>query len=262
MENTISIPTLQGKVAVVTGASREIGAAMAKALAARGAAVLVSHYAEPDLAAAIVNDIQAVGGTAIVHEANLADMSQARSPIEVAIREFGRIDIYAANAGITHWSSFLDYTEKDWDTVVDLNLKGSFFSAQAAARQMVAQGSPGQIIFSSSVMGTRAMANASPYSVTKAGLLHMARVLAKELGAYSISVNALIIGATINERNLKGDPDYNEHWKPFIPAGRATLPEDVARGLLYLVDNPFITGSGLMLDGGWSTQSPVPGEAS
>jgi NAD(P)-dependent dehydrogenase (short-subunit alcohol dehydrogenase family) len=254
----LTLPSLQGQVAIVTGASREIGAAMAEALAARGAAVLVSHYAEPQLAAATVAKIQAAGGTAAIYEANLADIGQARSLIAAAVGTFGRLDIYAANAGITHWTPFLDYAEKDWDMVVDVNLKGSFFSAQAAARQMVAQATPGRIVFSSSVMGTRAMSNAPAYSVTKAGLLHMARVLAKELGPFSISVNALIIGATINERNLKGDPDYNDHWKPYIPAGRAALPEDVARTLMYLVDNPFVTGSGLMVDGGWSTQSPVP----
>ena len=259
MTDSTSIPSLAGQVALVTGASREIGAAMAEALAARGCAVLVSHYREPELAEAVVGRIRAAGGKAAAHAADLADLGQARGLIEAALRNFGRLDIYAANAGLTHWSPFLDYAEKDWDTVVDLNLKGSFFSAQAAARQMAAQGQGGQIVFSASVTGLRAIANGSAYGVTKAGLIHLARCLALELAPHHIRVNALAIGATVNERNLGDDPDYDRHWAAVTPAGRTARPADVARGLLFLIDNPIATGSTLVLDGGWSNQSPVPG---
>ncbi|MGQ0602913.1 MAG: SDR family NAD(P)-dependent oxidoreductase, partial [Anaerolineales bacterium] len=169
-----------------------------------------------------------------------------------------RLDIYAANAGVTHWSPFLDYSESGWDHVVNLNLRGTFFSAQAAAQQMTAQGTPGAILFSASVTGLRALPNASVYSLTKAGLIHLARALAVELGPHHISVNALVIGATLNERNLKDDPDYETHWAGVTPAGRLARPEDVARGMLYLLDNPFITGSALQLDGGWMIRSPLP----
>ena len=250
--------TLNGKVAIVTGASREIGAAMAEALAARGVAVLVCHYREPELADSTVRRIHDSGGTALPHEANLSSAADCQAMIQRAVSEFGRLDFYAANAGITHWSSFLDYPEAAWDTVVDLNLKGSFFSAQAAARQMVAQGTPGAIIFSASVTGLRALANASAYSVTKAGLIHLARCLALELGPQRISVNALAIGATLNERNLNDDPDYEAHWQSVTPAGRPAHPTDIARGLMYLIENPFITGNTLVIDGGWTIQSPVP----
>jgi len=250
--------SLTGKVAIVTGASREIGAAMAETLARRGAAVLVSHFREAKLAEATVSRIRAAGGTALAHEADLSKVAEGRELIQRTVREFGRLDIYAANAGITHWSSFLDYAEEGWDTVVDLNLKGSFFSAQAAARQMMAQGAPGAIIFSASVTGLRAIANGSAYSITKAGLIHMAKCLALELGPHHISVNTLVIGATLNERNLKDNPNYDSDWQGVIPAGRPAQPEDIARGLMYLVDNPFITGNALVIDGGWTIQSPVP----
>lgn len=248
----------QTKVAIVTGASQEIGAAMAEALAARGIRLLVAHYREAELAEAVAARIRAGGGTALTYEADLSNIEAGREMVRRAVREFGRLDIYAANAGLTAWSSFLEYPESGWDTVVDLNLKGSFFSAQAAARQMVAQGAPGHIIFSASVTGLRAIANGSAYGITKAGLIHMARCLALELGPHRISVNTLCIGATVNERNLKDDPDYEAHWAGVTPAGRPARPDDIARGLLYLVDNPFITGNALIIDGGWTIQSPTP----
>lgn len=250
--------TLTGKVALVTGASREIGAAMAEALAARGAAVMLSHWGEPSRADAVAQRITASGGQAATCEANLSSVEAAYALITQTVQTFGRLDIYAANAGITFWSSFLDYPEHGWDTVVDLNLKGSFFSAQAAAKQMVAQGGGGAIVFSASVTGVRALPNGSAYGITKAGLIHMARCLALELKPHRISVNALAIGATLNERNLQDDAAYEAHWASVIPAGRPAAPEDVARGLLYLVENPFTTGHALYIDGGWTIQSPVP----
>jgi 3-oxoacyl-[acyl-carrier protein] reductase len=252
--------TLSGKVAIVTGASREIGAAMAEALAARGAAVLVSHFGETERAEAVVTRIRQAGGTASTYEADLSNLGAGVDLIAHAVRAYGRLDIYAANAGITHWSPFLDYSEADWDRVVDLNLKGSFFSAQAAARQMVSQASGGVIVFSASVTGVRAIANAPAYSITKAGLIHMARCLALELAPHHIRVNALVIGATLNERNLDTDADYDAHWASVTPAGRSGRPEDVAHGLLYLVENSFITGNALRLDGGWTIASPMPGK--
>jgi 3-oxoacyl-[acyl-carrier protein] reductase len=250
--------SLSGKVAVVTGASREIGADMAEALARRGAAVLVAHWREPELAEAVVARIRAFGGTALPHDCDCSIVSETQAMIARAVSEFGRLDLFAANAGLTLWAPFLDYTEAAWDSVIDLNLKGSFFGAQAAARQMIQQASGGSIVFSSSVTGLRAISHLSAYGISKAGLIHMARILALELGPHHISVNALGIGATINQRNLNDDPQYEAHWGSLLPAGRAGRPEDVASGLLYLVDNPYITGTTLMIDGGWTIQSPVP----
>jgi 3-oxoacyl-[acyl-carrier protein] reductase len=252
-------PGLVGKAALVTGASQEIGAAMAEALAQQGAAVLVAHYHEAELAEATVGRIRAAGGMALAHHADCSSVAENRSLVDRAVREFGRLDIFVANAGLTMWAPFLDYTEAAWDTVVDLNLKGSFFGAQAAARQMVRQGDGGAIVFSSSVAGVQAISSLSAYGVSKAGLRHMARSLALELGPHRISVNALGIGATLNRRNLADDPDYEAHWGSLAPAGRAGRPEDVARGLLYLVENPYITGTTLMIDGGWTIYSPTPG---
>jgi NAD(P)-dependent dehydrogenase (short-subunit alcohol dehydrogenase family) len=258
MQTDGSTTSLTGKVAIITGASREIGASMAEALAGRGATAVVAHYHEPDLAEATVARIRAAGGTALAHDADSSQIIGNQALVDRAVQEFGRLDIFVANAGLTMWAPFLDYTEAAWDTVIDLNLKGSFFGAQAAARQMVKQNSGGAIIFSSSVAGIQAIEYLSAYGVSKAGLRHMARSLALELSPHHISVNALGIGAILNQRNLNDDPDYDAHWGAVAPAGRAGRPEDIGRGLLYLVENPYITGTTLMLDGGWTIHSPRP----
>jgi len=261
---------LAGRVAVVTGASREIGAAMSEALAARGAAVVVAHHGEPDLASAVVHRIQAAGGRAVAEDGDLSRVQDNERVVGRAVAEFGRLDIFAANAGVVRWLPFLDHDEAAWDDVVDLNLKGSFFGAQAAARRMVARpatagddNSGGRIVFSSSVTGTAFVPNLAAYAVTKAALRHMATVLAAELGPYGITVNALEIGATVNERNLRDDPGYEEHWAGVIPVGRAVQPVDLAAALAYLVSDEaaMVTGHTLTVDGGWSGVGRVPADA-
>ena len=266
--------SLLGRVAIVTAASREIGAAMAQALAGAGAAVVVAHFGEPEMAEAVVTHIRAAGGQALAVDADLSSVSENRRLVAQAVAAFGRLDIFVANAGLTMWGPFLEVDESTWDAVADLNLKGSYFGAQAAARQMIAQqaadlvdgsgGSAGsfggRIIFSSSVTGSVALPNCSAYAVTKAGLFHMARVLGLELGRHAITVNALGIGATVNERNLRDDPAYEAHWAGVNPTGRCGRPEDVASALLYLTDPAahMINGHTLLIDGGWSTIGAVP----
>ena len=150
----------------------------------------------------MVAGIRSDGGVAHAFDADLATVGANRELVDFAVDELGRLDVFVANAGLTRWSPFLEMDEATWDEVVDLNLKGSYFGAQAAARRMVAQGDGGRIVFSSSVAGIVTAGNLSAYGVTKAGLAHMARVLAVELGQHGITVNALAIGATVNERNL------------------------------------------------------------
>ena len=259
--------SLSGRVAVVTGASQEIGAAMAEALAAHGAGVVIAHHGAPELAEAVVGRIQAAGGRAIAIDGDLSLVADNRLLVERTVEELGRLDVFVANAGLTRWAPFLEVDEETWDTVVDLNLKGSYFGAQAAARQMAAQRRTapddhfgGRIVFSSSVTGTLAVANLSAYAVTKAALMHLARVLALELGAHGITVNALAIGATINERNLADDPGYAEHWAGVVPTGRTGTPTDVASALAFLVsaEAAQVTGHTLAVDGGWSGVGRTP----
>lgn len=257
--------SLQGRVAIVTGGSREIGAAMAEALAGAGAAVVIAYHGASAQAEAVVARIRAAGRQALALQADLSSVTDNQRLVAQTVEAFGRLDIFVANAGLTMWGSFLDVDEATWDTVADLNLKGSYFGAQAAARQMVAQrasGEPfgGRIVLSSSVTGVQALPNCSAYAVTKAGLRHMAAVLALELGRYGITVNALGIGATVNERNLRDDPDYERHWAGVIPTGRCGQPEDAAAALLFLVapEAGMVNGQTLLIDGGWTTVGHAP----
>lgn len=259
--------TLDGRVAIVTGGSREIGAAMADALAAEGAAVVVSHHDAPDLAAEVVERIVDEGGRALAVQADLSRVADNRRLVERATAEFGRVDVFVANAGVTMRAPYLEMDEQTWDTVVDLNLKGAYFGAQAAARRMAAQrrDAPddtygGRIVFSSSVNGLVAIPENSAYAATKAGLAHLATVLAVELGSHGITVNALAIGATLNARNLDEDADYAERWAAVTPVGRVGTPEDVANAVSYLVSPgaSMISGHTLAVDGGWSGIGAVP----
>ena len=249
------------RVAIVTGASRELGATMATALAGSGAAVVLAHHGEPGRADDVVAGIAAAGGVAVAFDGDLSTVAANERLVSFAARELGRVDVFVANAGVTRWQPFLETNEATWDEVVDLNLKGSYFGAQAAARRMVEQGGGGRIVFSSSVTGSIAAANLSAYSVTKAGLAHLARVLALELGPHGITVNALGIGATLNERNLRDDPDYAEHWATVTPTGRVGEPRDVAAALLFLVspEAAMVSGHTLTVDGAWSAVGLMPG---
>lgn len=240
---------------------------MAEELARLGAAVAIAHREAPELAAAVAARIRAAGGRAIEVDGDLALVDDNRRLVERTVGELGGLDVFVANAGLTRWAPFLDIDEETWDTVVDLNLKGSYFGAQAAARQMVTQRAAapndafgGRIVFSSSVTGRLAIAGLSAYAVTKAALMHLARVLALELGAHGITVNALAIGATVNERNLADDPDYAAHWAGVVPAGRAGTPGDVAAALAFLVsaEAALVTGHTLTVDGGWSGVGRTP----
>ena len=257
---------LANKVALVTGANREIGAAMAESLAAQGATVMAAYYGETERVAPIVERIHAAGGIIETVDADLRQVSECRRVIATAVERFGRVDILAANAGLTLGQPFLDADEVTFDTLINLNLKGSFFSAQAAARQMVAQGvpegihAPYRIVFTSSVTGLRAAVGSAVYGVTKAGLRHMARTLAAELGGHGITVNAIAPGAISNQRNLSHEPQYDQVWGDIVPAGRVGQPQDIANALAFLVspEAEWITGQTLVVDGGWTTLGYYP----
>ncbi|MCS7055484.1 MAG: SDR family oxidoreductase [Thermoflexales bacterium] len=254
---------LKNRVAIVTGASREIGAAMALALAREGAAVVVSYFGEPDRANATAERIRAIGGRAITYRADASKVADNFALVAAAVEAFGRLDIFVANAGITKFGRFIDYSEASFDTVANLNFKGSFFGAQAAAQQMLKQPRDeygGRIVFSSSVAGITAVPGLAAYGATKAAINYLAMALAAELSPYGITVNAIGIGATTNERNLRDDPNYAENWGRVLPIGRALTPEDSATALLYLVSPAAsaVTGITLPVDGGHALQSPAP----
>ena len=252
--------TLGGKVAVVTGTDTEIGAAVAEALGRAGASVLLSYYGGPGLAGGVAERLRAAGGRAERYPADLSRVRDNQALVARALELWGRLDVFVANAGLTVDKPFLETTEADWGALSDLNLKGSFFGAQAAAKAMLAGGRGGRIVFSSSVTGTRALPGLSAYGVTKAGLKHMASTLGLELGPYGVTVNAVGIGATTNARNLASDPAFRERWSAVIPAGRDGRPEDVAAAVLFLASPgaAMVNGHTLMIDGGWTHAGRVP----
>lgn len=255
------MPDLSGKVALVTGASKGIGYELAVALGKAGAAVVAGYNSDAAGAARAVQIIKDGGGRSVAVQVNVAQVQGCRDIVDAAVREFGRLDIACCHAGITSWGKFLDYTEEAFDAVVSTNLKGSYFTAQAAARQMVKQGGGGRIIVTSSVTGNQAVPYLSAYGMTKGGLQMLVRNLVLELSPYNITINAVAPGAITNERNLTDDPNYASDWAGVVPMRRAGEPKDVAAAVLFFASDEaqWITGTTLMVDGGWTAYSPTPG---
>src|SRR4051812_14799806 len=203
---------LRGKVALVTGASKGIGYELAVQLGRAGAAVVANYNSDAEGAKRAVEEIKGAGCRAVAVQADMAVVAECRALVDRCVSEFGRIDIACCHAGITSWGKFLDYTEDAFDAVVGTNLKGVYFTAQAAAREMARQGSGGRIILTSSVTGLQAVPYLSAYAMTKGGLQMLARNLVLELSPYGITINAIAPGAIMNERNLRDDPEYETKW--------------------------------------------------
>lgn len=246
-----------GKVAIVTGAGEGIGYEIAHQLVEHGASVILNDI-DHEKATASAQKIHpekclGLGG-------DVSEITVVRGLVERAVERFGRLDIAVANAGITLWNNFWDYDPSDFDRVVNLNLRGSFFLAQASAKQMRSQGTGGRILFMSSVTGHQAIEYLSAYGMTKAALEMLAKQLTSELAPYGITTNCIAPGATLTPRNLKDDPDYEAHWQALIPTKTIAYPADIARSALFLLapTSGHITGQTLIVDGGWTSISPTP----
>ncbi|MEN7549846.1 SDR family NAD(P)-dependent oxidoreductase [Rapidithrix thailandica] len=251
------------KRVLVTGAAAGIGFGICKAFAEAGATVGLNdiHAKLAEEAATKINDqLQRLAVYPLGFDvSNVPEMQQA-------FQEFyslrGGIDVFVANAGITSYESFLSSNPDDFDKIVSVNLRGSFFTAQAAAKIMIRQPNPGKIIFMSSVTGLQAHKNLTVYGLTKAGIRMMTKSLALELGEYGINVNAVGAGATLTERTLELDPEYEEKWNGVTPIGRTATVEDIAHTVMFLASEEarHITGETIMVDGGWTIHSPLPND--
>jgi len=252
----MSAPTFQGKVAIVTGAGIGIGFEIARQLAREGAIVLLNDL-DPEVAGQAAEKIRSENGTCIPAAGDAGDIAFIRRIVSLVVTLYGKLDIVIANAGITLFGDFFSYPEEAFKKVMQVNLGGSFFLAQAAANQMKEQGSGGAILFMSSVTGHQAHKELAAYGMTKAALEMLAKSLVIELSPYRINVNAIAPGATITERTLT-DPLYEATWSRLTPMGRPATTNDIAATALFLVSDAakHITGQSLVVDGGWTAVSP------
>jgi len=243
---------LQGKVAVVTGASKGIGAAIARELASAGAAVVVNYSNSPEQAAQVVESIKATGGAAKAVRADVSRPAEAKRLIDSTIREFGRVDILVNNAGAYEFIPLSGITEEHFDRIFDLNVKGLLFATQAAANAFDGRG--GSIINISSVASQMPVANAAVYSATKAAVDSFTRTLAAELGPRNILVNSVLPGPVETEgtQAMGNFEQFTAQILPRTPLGRVGKPDDIASVVSFLASDQagWITGQVIPVAGG------------
>lgn len=240
---------MQEKVAVVTGASRGIGRAVALALAAEGASVVVNYAASGEAADQVVAEIRAMGRSGMALQADVSKLEQVEALLKTVLEKWSRVDVLVNNAGITRDALLIRMSPEDWQAVVDLNLTGVFLCTRAVSKVMLKQRS-GRIINVASVAGQMGNPGQANYSAAKAGVIGFTKTVAKELASRNITVNAVAPGfiATDMTHNLKSDEILK-----YIPLGRYGQPEEVAGLVRFLAADPaaaYITGQVLNVDGG------------
>jgi 3-oxoacyl-[acyl-carrier protein] reductase len=257
------VSTFSGKAALITGAGAGIGYALCQAFASAEATVALNDI-DPTLCQKAAQQINDTLGVERVYPytCDVADVEAVRSMFQRFVDTAGRLDIVVANAGITNYGEFLTYTPEALDRLMGVNLRGSFFTAQTAARIMIDAHIPGRIILMSSVTGIQALVNLGAYGITKAGIRMMAKSIALEVGKYGITANAISPGEILTERTLLDDPDLERNWASVTPIGRVGYVDDIVAAALYLAspEARHVTGQTLVVDGGWTLQSPLPPE--
>jgi 2-deoxy-D-gluconate 3-dehydrogenase len=244
---------LDGKAAVVTGAGRGLGQGIAVALAEAGADVLgIGTMGEaPDTKAMVEN----AGRTFVWKQANLISSKTVNPIIEEALRAFGHLDVLVNNAGIIKRNDSVDFSEADWDDVININLKTLFFLSQAAARQFIKQNSGGKIINIASMLSFQGGIRVPSYTASKGGVRTLTMLMANEWARHGINANAIAPGYmdTDNTKDLRADKERSEAILERIPVGRWGVPEDVAGAAVFLASPAasYINGYTLAVDGGW-----------
>lgn len=239
------------KIAVVTGASRGIGRAIAIRLASEGATVIINYNGSKEKAEEVKKEIEAAGGQAAVYQCNVADYDQCEAFIQKVVKDYGRLDILVNNAGVTRDGLLMKMTETDFDQVIETNLKGTFHTIRFAARQMLRQKS-GRIVNLSSVVGVAGNAGQANYAASKAGVIGLTKSAAKELASRGITVNAVAPGFIDTDMTSVLSDKVKEGAAAQIPLGTFGQPEDVAAAVAFLTseEGRYITGQVLHVDGG------------
>ena len=251
--------SFKNKVAIVTGAGQGIGFEICRDLVQQGAQVILNDIDQTLAKNAVKQITETTHANCIALIGDSSDATFIQQMVDTAVTTFGQLDIVIANAGITLFGEFLSYPPESFARVMQVNLAGSFFLAQAAARQMKQQVSGGSLLFTSSVTGHQAHKNLAAYGMSKAALEMLAKNLVIELSEYNINVNTIAPGATLTERTLD-DREYAATWARLTPMGRAASVSDIAGTALFLVSDKakHITGQTLIVDGGWTSVSPSP----
>lgn len=239
------------KTAVVTGASRGIGRAIALELASRGVRVIINYNGSADRAKEVQKEIQENGGQAEVRQWNVADYGACEAAVREIVKEFGSIDILVNNAGITKDGLLMAMSEENFDSVIDVNLKGTFNMMRFVSRQMLKQKS-GRIISMASVVGIAGNAGQANYAASKAGVIGLTKSAARELASRGITVNAVAPGFIETEMTAVLPDKVKEASVAQIPLGHFGKPEDIAKTVAFLAsdDAAYITGQVIQVDGG------------
>ncbi|MEZ4855934.1 MAG: 3-oxoacyl-[acyl-carrier-protein] reductase [Gelidibacter sp.] len=245
---------LEGKTAIITGASRGIGKGIAQIFAQHGANVAFTYSSSVESAKALEDELKATGIKAKGYQSNAADFNQAQQLADAVAEEFGSIDILVNNAGITKDNLLMRITEEDFDKVIEVNLKSVFNMTKAVQRTMLKQ-RKGSIINMSSVVGVKGNAGQTNYAASKAGIIGFSKSVALELGSRNIRSNVVAPGFIETEMTAKLDENTVKGWRDAIPLKRGGTPEDIANVCVFLASDmsAYVTGQTLNVDGGMLT---------